>query len=57
MEGRGIGEEEGGGRGIYPPIIGPLPPNNYKMHTSNIFNLPNLLNGDLEMVYLCIYVL
>ena len=57
MEGGGSGDWGGGGRGIYPPIIGPLPPNNYKMHTPNIFNLPNLLNGDLEMVYLCIYVL
>ena len=38
---------EAGGMGVYiPPIIGPYPLNNYKMHTPNIFNLPNLLNGD-----------
>ena len=36
-----------GGWGVYiPQIIGPHPPNNYKMHPPNILNLPNLLNGD-----------
>ena len=31
---------------IYPPIIGPHPSNNYKIHTPNMFTLPNLLNVD-----------
>ena len=43
----GGGGGGGGGMGVYiPPIIGPHPPNNYKMHPPNILNLPNLLNGD-----------
>ena len=38
--------KQGGWRVYIPQIIGPHPPNNYKMQTPDIFNLPNMLNGD-----------
>ena len=35
-----------GDGGIYPPNNWTPSLNKYKIHTPNIFNLPNLLNGD-----------